>query len=100
MAVVAEHVPVLFEGALSQPPHAVLGAEWLESCRAEQDLGVLDLGMLSLCVPRWPRRNAGLYQHQCEQQEVIVPWCLALVGPHLKPCVQIWASHYQRKTLE
>ncbi|KAK4823752.1 hypothetical protein QYF61_006048 [Mycteria americana] len=55
--------------------HYRLGEEWLESCPAEKDLGVLVNSRLNM-------------NQQCAQ--------LALVRPHLEYCVQFWAPHYKR----
>ncbi|KAK4822252.1 LOW QUALITY PROTEIN: hypothetical protein QYF61_011924 [Mycteria americana] len=60
-----------------------LGEEWLESCPAEKDLGVLV-------------DSRGTNSVASRSREVIVPLYSALVRPHLEYCVQFWAPHYER----
>jgi len=64
----------------------MFGAEWLETCIEEKNMGMLVdnwLNMNQQCT-RWPRRPMASWPVVSRNREMIIPLYLALVKPHFE----------------
>jgi len=80
-----------------------LGGEWIESSPEEKDLRMLadeKLKVTQQCAltAQKANRTLGCISSSVDSRlsEVILPFCSALVRPHLESCVQLWSPQHRK----
>ena len=94
---------ILYVGRGNPKQRYRMGSEWLEGSFEDKDLGMsVDerFNMSCQCTLATQKANCILdcirRSVTSRSREVILPWCSALVSPHLQCCIHFWSPQHKK----